>query len=136
MAADIRDERGQPIVTHVGDNAVERAVDAARGIGHQGLAQPADRNAQKPLIVDVGHRLQARLQALTAGPGEQRLQLPAPAQLLDAPAARAEHLGELPRPRVGHDPVEALAIDVDDPQHVAEPPDDLLAQRLPDVALV
>ena len=39
-------------------------------------------------------------------------------------------------PRVGHDAVEALAIDVDDPQHVAEPPHDLLAQRLPDVALV
>ena len=36
----------------------------------------------------------------------------------------------------GHDPVEALAVEVDDHRHVAELAEALLEDRLPDVALV
>ena len=80
--------------------------------------------------------LQPGPETLAAGPREARLQSPAPAQLVHTPAAGTEHLGELARAAIGDDAVEALPVDVHDPQHVAELTHDVLAERLPHVALV
>ena len=44
--------------------------------------------------------------------------------------------GHPPGGDVGHDAVERLAVEVDDPQHLAEPRDDRVDERLPDRALV
>ena len=52
------------------------------------------------------------------------------------PARRLEHRGEPPGGDVGHDAVERLAVEVDDPQHLAEMGDDRVDDRLPHGALV
>ena len=57
-------------------------------------------------------------------------------QLQHLPARRLEQLLELRRPDHGHDPVEALAVQVDDPEHVAEAACLPLEHRLPEAALV
>ena len=136
VAADVADQGRQGVVGDVGQQPVELRVDAAVGDADQRLAQPARGQPQEPLILGDRHRLEPRAQALAARPREARLQSPAPAGLVDAPAARPEHVGELARARVRHDAVEALAVHVDDPQHVAEPADEVFAEHLPDVALV
>ncbi len=59
-----------------------------------------------------------------------------PAELDDVPSRGAEPRGELTAPSVGRDPVEALAVQVDDPQEVAQLRHQLLAERLPHVSLV
>ncbi len=136
MAADVGDQRGQRVVGQIGQQPIERGVDAAVGGRHQRLADAAGRQPQQALVLDRRQSLQPRAQPLTARPREARLQRAAPAQLVHAPAARAEQVGELARPRVGHHAIEALPVDVHDPQHVAEPADDFLAEHLGDVALV
>ena len=70
------------------------------------------------------------------GSREHGLELLPPAQLDDAPSRRPEPRGELAAAGIRRDPVEALAVQVDDPQEVAELRHQLLAERLPDVPLV
>ena len=52
------------------------------------------------------------------------------------PAERRKQRRQLARFGVGHDAVEALAVDVDDPEHVVESGDEIFAERLPHVAFV
>src|SRR6266487_3818339 len=59
-----------------------------------------------------------------------------PAQLDHMPARSVEPPGELARPAVGRDAIEALAIDVHHPQDVTERAERLLEESFPDVALV
>ncbi len=55
---------------------------------------------------------------------------------LDVPARGVEHPHQAPGGDVGHDAVERLAVEVDDPQHLAQARDHRVGDRLPDRALV
>ena len=74
--------------------------------------------------------------AVTARPGVRRLQPPAVLDLDDVPAGGLELPAPLVDPDAGHDPVQRLAVEVDQPHHVAEPGGGRVGDRLPDVPLV
>src|SRR4029079_12703552 len=66
----------------------------------------------------------------------QRLQLAAVLRLDDLPAGGLEIAFDLADADAGDDPVEALAVEVDDHRDVAEAAEGVLDRRLPDGALV
>ena len=86
------------------------------------LRSAAGRHAQQPLVLGVAtsppvgraaaRRRAARSAPAGAGPSAARRRASRSARNISA---------SWRGPRVGHDAIEALAIDVDDPQHVAEP---------------
>ena len=86
--------------------------------------------AQQPLVLLVGHRVDALAQRAV------RAQLRPVLGHHAVPARRLEHRGEPAGRDVGHDAVERLAVEVDDPQHFAEVGDHRVRDRLPDRALV
>ena len=67
---------------------------------------------------------------------EQLAQTPAVLDRDRLPAGRLEHAPHPAGGDVGHDAVERLPVEVDDPQHLAEPRDHRVDERLPDRALV
>ncbi len=75
-------------------------------------------------------------QRLAAGSGERCLEAGAVLCLHDMPARALEELHQLLDLLLRDDAVEALAVGVDDPHHVAETLQCWVRDRLPDVALV
>ena len=136
------------VAAHVGDRGLERFVREMREgpvdlggelsipQGRQGLADRPRRLAQERLKLRVGHRLEPLAEALASGLSEQSFETASPAQLDHMPARSVEPPGELARPAVGRDAIEALAIDVHHPQDVTERAERLLEESFPDVALV
>ncbi len=57
-------------------------------------------------------------------------------RLDDVPARRVEECLQPSGANARHDPVKALPVQVDDPEHVAEPAERLLGHGLPDVPFV
>ena len=95
------------------------------------LAQRRRRQPQRALVLLVAHRVDPPAQRLAARAREQLLQ---PAPVLDGehlPSGRLEHSREPADRDVGHDPVERLAVDVDDPEDLAEAGDERVDDRLP-----
>jgi len=136
VAAEIGDERGDLVVARLGEEAVERRVGLAAGTGDERLPHGRGGQAQQPLILGVRHGLEPSLEAPAPGPAEEGAESPAPAEFDDAPAAGREHRAELTGARIRNDTVERLAVHVHDPEDAREIAYRLLAQRLPDVALV
>ena len=102
----------------------------------QALAQLGRRGAQQPLVLLVGHLVDAPPQRLAA---LALVQLAQQAAVLDrdrVPAGRLEHVADPPGGDVGDDPVERLPVEVDDPEHLAQVRDDRVHDRLPAGALV
>ena len=86
--------------------------------------------AEQPLVLLVGHRVD---------PGAQRGAGLQPRPVLDhhgVPAGGLEHRREPAGRDVRHDAVERLAVEVDDPHHLAEARDHRVRDRLPAGALV
>ena len=102
----------------------------------QALAQLAGRRAQQALVLLVGHRRRSRSQRVAAVALEQLAEAAPVLHGDHVPAGRLEHRGDPAGGDVGHDAVERLAVEVDDPQHLAEVRDDRVDDRLPDGALV
>ena len=76
-------------------------------------------------------------QRVAAGPGEQLLEQPAVLDGDHLPAGGGEHPLQPARvPMFGHDPVERLPVEVDDPDDLAEVGDHRVEDGLPDRALV
>ena len=92
--------------------------------------------AQQPLVLLVAHRVDAGAQRLAAVALEQRAQAPAVLDRLGVPAGRLEHPHETSGGDVGDDAVQRLAVEVDDPQHLAQPRHHRVDDRLPHGALV
>ena len=136
VAANIGHERGQRVVREAGEGAIEVGVERAGRRGDERLTHGARRQPQQPLILAARHRLEPAAQPLTARATKRGLEPPAPPQLPHAPAVGAEEIGQLPRARVRHHAIETLPVHVHDPEHVPEPGERLLAQRLPHVAFV
>ena len=85
---------------------------------------------QQPLVLLVGHRVDAR---------PQLRQPPQPRAVLDhlhVPAGRLEHAGQAAGGDVRHHAVERLAVEVDHPHDLAELGHHRVGDRLPDGALV
>src|SRR5215211_7607578 len=102
----------------------------------ESLAQLAGVRAQEALVLLVRHLVDPPPQVLPARPLEERLE---PAAVLDGqhlPAGRLEHAREAAERDVWDDPVERLAVQVNDPQDLTEPGDPGVGDRLPDGALV
>ena len=92
--------------------------------------------AEQPLVLLVRHLIDPMAERLAAGPLEELSQAPAVLHRDRPPARGLEHRTDPPGGDVRHDPVERLAIEVDDPQHLAEPRDHRVHERLPDRTLV
>ena len=121
-------------VVEIADEALDVAPPAA--LAREPLAQLAGRAAQQPLVLLVAHRVDPLAQRRAAVALEQLAQ---PPPVLDGdrlPARRLEHAEQAADGHVGHDAVERLPVEVDDPQHLAEPRDHGIDERLPDRALV
>jgi Lrp/AsnC family transcriptional regulator, leucine-responsive regulatory protein len=134
VAAEVAHRAQQLVVRGVRDQLRDVAAAAARP--RQPLAQLGRVAAQQPLVLLVRHAVDPPAQRAAAVAGEQRLQ---PAPVLDGlrlPAGRREHVVDPAGGDVGHDPVERLPVEVDDPQHLAEPRHHRVDQGLPDRALV
>jgi hypothetical protein len=91
---------------------------------------------QHPLVLLVGHRLQAFAQQVTTGTLEERGDQPAPLQGDDLPPGGVEHRLQPLDLDVRDDPVQRLAVEVDDPQQLAQAGDLRIGDGLPDRPLV
>jgi hypothetical protein len=131
VPAEVAQGGPQLVVRQLADQLGELATTP----GHA-LAQLIRPRPQQPLVLLVGHAVDAPAQLAAAGSLEQLLQ---PAAVLHRdclPARRLEHVGPAVEGDVGHHAVERLAVEVDDPQHLAELRDARVGHRLPDGALV
>ncbi len=97
-----------------------RARPASALVAGQPLAQLGGRAAQQPLVLGVGHLVDPAPQRGAAGPGEQLLQQPPVLHGEHLPARGVEHALQPGGADVGHDPVEGLPVQVDDPDDLAE----------------
>ena len=134
VTAEIPDRAQQFLVVELGDQPDE--VPFAAAGARKSFAQLARRRPQQPLEFLVGHLVDPATQRVAARAREQLAQ---PAPVLDGdrlPAGRLEHPRDPARGDVRDDSVERLAVEVDDPQHLAEARHDRVDQRLPDRPLV
>ncbi len=118
----------------LGDQLLQLAPAAAAA--RQALAQLLGAAAQQPLVLLVGHLVDAAAQRVPALALEQLAQ---EASVLDhdrLPAGGLEHRLDAAGGDVGDDPVERLAVEVDHPHQLAQRGDHRVDQRLPDRALV
>ncbi len=129
MAAGVGNDRGELVVGHITEKAIEGRVD-------ERLAHRRRGKSDQALILAVGHLHQTPAQPVAAAPPEHGGGASSPAQIDHAPAERGERRGHLVPAGVGDDPIEALPIDVHDPHDVAEPSKHLFSEGFPDVALV
>ncbi len=124
------DQRAEVVAAEVAERRQQLAVVEVAGVDLQPLAQLAGGRAQQPLVLLVRHLVDPLAQL---GPGGE------PRAVLDhhaVPAGRLEHRLQPPGRDVRHDAVERLAVEVDDPHHLAELAHHRVRDRLPARALV
>ena len=93
-------------------------------------------DAQEALVEVVGHVVDCAAEQLAVGLGEGGLQLAPVLGVDDLPAVRLEHLTPHLDPDAGDYPVEALAVQVDDPEDVPGVGEGRVGDGLPHDALV
>ena len=133
VTAEVLHERGQLVVGDVGDR--RRGRRRRRRPGSAGAARPRDGRTATGTPRWTWRRC-ARRSASPPGRVERGRQQVPVLGLDDVPAGAVEELHQLLDLLVGDDAVEALAVRVDDPHHVAEALQRRVGDRLPDVALV
>ena len=109
------EQRGEVVAAEVAERRQQLVVGEPGDVDLEPLAQLPRVRPQQPLVLLVGHLVDAR--------PERRL-LREPRPVLDhhaVPAGRLEHVAQASRGDVGHDAVERLAVEVDDPHHLAQP---------------
>lgn len=84
----------------------------------------------------VGHRVDPLPQRLTARPGEQFLELPPVLERDHLAAGRGEHTLQFLGGDAGHDPVQRLPVQVNDPDHLPQFTDGGIEHWLPHRTLV
>ena len=131
MAAQVADGARELGVVEVADQPGQGLVRAG-----QALAQLVRVDAEQPLVLGIGHGVDPVPQRLAARPGEQLLEQPPVLQRDDLPARRAEHAAQPVGRDQRDDPVERLAVHVDDPDDLAEFGHAGVDDGLPDRALV
>ena len=124
------DQRAEVVAAEIAERRQQRGVVEIAGVELEPLAQLARGRAQQPLVLLVGHQVDA--------PAQLRARRE-PRPVLDhhaVPAGRLEHRLQPARRDVGHDAVERLAVEVDDPHDLAELAHHRVGDRLPAGALV
>ena len=124
------EQRAEVVAAEVAERVQQVLVLEVVGDHLEPPAQLGRVGAQQPLVLLVGHRVDALAQRLVGG--ELRPVLDHHA----VPARGLEHRGEPARGDVGHDAVERLAVEVDDPHDLAELRHHRVGDRLPARALV
>ena len=119
------EQRAEVVAAEVAERVQQLVVLEVVGDHLEPPPQLARVGAQQPLVLLVGHRVDALAQRLVGG--ELRPVLDHHA----VPAGGLEHRREPPRRDVGHDAVERLAVEVDDPQDLAELRHHRVGDRLP-----
>ncbi len=132
MAAEVEDQRCERVVVEGCDQLVELRGRAVEELGSQRVAAQCEQR----LVRLVGHLVDAGPPRLAARFGERLLQQPAVLGLDDVPAGIGEEPLQAHGRDVGHHPVEALPVEVDDQRDVAEALGGRVGDGLPDVALV
>lgn len=134
VAAEVAHRAVQGVVVEGGDEPFQGLAGGA-GAG-QAVPQLGGGAAQQALVLRVAHGVQAGAQGLAARSGEEFGELLAVLEGEDLPAGRLEHAGEAFGGEGGDDAVQGLAVEVDDPDDLAEPGDHRVLDRLPAGALV
>ena len=119
-----------------GQRPDERRQLRAGVVAEDAVGQLGRVGAQHPLVLLVGHRLEPAAQVGASGALEEGRDRPAPRQGEHLPARGLEHPLEAVDLHVRHHTVERLAVDVDHPQHLAEPGDGRVGDGLPHGTLV
>ena len=132
VAAEVLDEGGEV----AGVDSGQRRHHGVRSPVEEAPAQLLAGVGEERLVALVGHRVDPVAQRRPAGAGESGAQPPAVLHLDDVPSRGHELLAPLRDAHPGDHPVERLAVEVDDPQRVAEPLGGGVGDRLPDIALV
>lgn len=131
VPAEVAHRGEQRVVVEVGDERGQVRVSVGEpGADLVGVA------AQQALVLRVLHGVDPGAQRVAAGPAEQLVQQPAVLDGEDLPAGRGEHPLDPRRADRGDDPVQGLAVEVDDPHHLAQLADHRVEDGLPDRALV
>ncbi len=115
-------------------SALDLAPPAA--IARQPLAQLCGGTAQQALVLLVAHRVDPVAQRLAARTLEQLAQTPSVLDGDRLPAGGLEHAAQAPGRHLGHDAVERLPVEVDDPQDLAQARHHRIDERLPDGAFI
>ena len=136
VPAQVADERRQVVVRDVPHVPGEVVATRRDGAFQEALAQLRTGPADEDLVVLVLHVVDPLAERRPAGEREPFLEQAPVLRLDGVPAGRREHALDPPDADAGHDPVQALAVEVDDHRDVAELAQALLEDRLPDVALV
>jgi len=120
-----------------GTSAISREISAAPGtVPGQHLAQLGGGAAQHPLVLGVGHVVDAVAQALAAGTGEQLLQQPAVLHGEHLPPGGGEHALQTGGAHRGDDAVQGLPVQVHHPHDLAQLGHHGVEHGLPHRALV
>ena len=135
VAAEVADRAQQLLVVQLGDQLARSRGRRGRCPGSRSRSSPASERSSRWYSSFGISSIRRR----SASPPSTLEQLAQPAPVLDRdrlPAGRLEHRRDPARRDVRHDPVQRLAVEIDDPQHLAEPRHHRVDQRLPDRALV
>ena len=136
VAAEVLKERGELGVGYVGERQVDLRGERCRGALPDPPAQiDASQVEQGPVLL-VGQLVQPALKRLAVRLGDLLAQLAAVSELAHVPSGGGEQRLALPGPADRHDPVQRLAVVVDDPEDVPQPSRGRLGNRLPDASLV
>ena len=135
VPAEVADEPRQIVVGNVADVPREGIASPGRRAFDEALTQLRTRPPDQDLVVLVLHVVDALAKGLAARPREPFLEQLPVLRFDGVPAGCGEHALDATDADPRHDPIEALAVEVDDHRHVAELAQALLEDRLPDVAL-
>jgi hypothetical protein len=137
VAAEVGDQPLELGVGHVRHRSQDRFAVGGVGDGDEAVAEDGRIGvADQRLVLLVAHLVDAAAQGVAAGGAHGGFEPGAVFGLEDLPAGTGEEGLEAAGADTGDDPVETLAVEVDDQDDVAEALDRLLGHRLPDVALV
>ena len=128
--AEAFDQRAEVVAAEVAEGGQQVGVVAGEDADLEPAPQILRVGPQEPLVLLVGHRVDA---------GAQLGQPLQPRPVLDhlhVPAGRLEHAGQAAGRDVRHHAVERLAVEVDHPHDLAELGHHRVGHRLPDRALV
>ena len=134
---------GQVVAAEVADRGVQGGVvEPGHQLGELGVVsrhpfpQLVGGAAEQALVLGVLHLVDPPPQRIASGAFVQLVQQPPVLDGEHLPARGVEHAREADGADVGHDPVEALPVEVDDPAHLAEVLHHRVEDRLPAGALV
>jgi len=120
-----------------GGNAGEQGAQLVPGLlGEDAVGDLRGLDPQHPLVLLVGHCLEAFSQLGAAAVGEDFADRPAPLQGSHLPPGRGEHGLQPFNLDVGYDTVQRLAVEVDHPQQLPKLGHGWVGHRLPDRTLV